>query len=123
MADVIIFLSTKTIAGKQQLYLRDSHGNNGVGSIVTKVKGGDSIFWIMDNDVGMDKFEIISSQSDECIYSTKPFQISTSQWSAVIQGDLVAGIDSYDVRYTKDQKSKVNDPKLIVVPPEEDIDT
>ncbi|MBN2350137.1 MAG: hypothetical protein JXJ22_14960 [Bacteroidales bacterium] len=120
MADVIIFLSTKQIAGKPNLYLRDSHGNNGVGSIVTKVKGGDSVFWIIDNDMAVDKFEIITTADDDCIYSAKPFQISPSQWSAVIQGDLTTGIDTYDVRYTKDQKSKINDPKLIVVPPEED---
>lgn len=120
MADIVIFLGTKTINGITKLTLRDTNGADGTDNIDTKVHGGDNIYWIIDNDQSIDSFSIQINDDSKEFLSIEPFQISSSQWGAVIKGDLENGVSKYTISYTKDNKTYSTDPDLIILPPQKD---
>jgi len=113
MSKVTIYVSRE---GKtSRLHLRDSEGHSGDESIVTDVKAGDTIKWVVRE--GIDEITGIHPKNgSQNIFSSGPAKTADGSWVGTA-AESASGSELYSIDYTIGGMALRDDPELDVKPP------
>ncbi len=119
MADKTIFVSLQGVGNSRNLRLRDSDGDNGVGTITTSVNPGNTVQWVVDPTPPQGASSILSvtsvvkkanvpNNSDLIIFNTPP----TS--GTIVSPSVGPGsTEQYSINYTRlDYSTDTDDPTI-----------
>lgn len=112
-AKVTIYLSRDD--STDQLYLRDSEGHAGKGTITTEVCCGDEVEWILEE--GIDEVtNIFPKKESKNIFSSGPFRRADGNWEGTVC-KTAKGSELYSIDYRIGELAYSDDPRLDVKPP------
>ncbi|MCF6352686.1 MAG: hypothetical protein L3J06_06730 [Cyclobacteriaceae bacterium] len=112
-------MATETIYISKQatgtgLYLTDSEGHAGKGTITTIVRAGDTVVWQLKPKGGITAItDIYPEKGSKNIFSTNPAKQPNGNWQGTV-ANPISGSESYSIDYTIGEGSYTDDPKLDV---------
>ncbi len=100
------------------LHLHDTEGHDGDQTITTDVKPGEVVIWkLAKNSDILEIMNVYKKQESREVFSTKPHQISASEWKGIVADDA-KGNESYNIQYKYiDDTVFVDDPEIQIRPP------
>lgn len=113
MSKVTIYVSRE--GQTSQLHLRDSEGHSGTGNIITDVRAGDTVKWVITE--GIDEITGIHPKNgSQNIFSSGPIKNEDGSWMGTV-GKSASGRELYSIDYTIGGMALRDDPELDVKPP------
>ena len=114
MSKVKIYVCRDKQSG--QLHLRNSEGHSGDGSIITNVRPGDEIAWVLGE--GIDEIKGIRPVGgSQSIFRGEVKNDGHGKWKGIVD-ELAQGEEEYEIEYVAENVSRASKPKLKVEPPE-----
>lgn len=116
MADV--YITIRLQAGSTQLYLEDSQGHSGgAPGFFTNVNRGDTIYWQLADNSGIDDITSIRSKSGAfTIFNPGSPSKNGHGWKGKVKNDA-DGENAYDIDYVVNGREYTEDPDIKVMPP------
>ena len=113
MSKVTIYVSRE--GQTNRLHLRDSEGHSGDESIITDVRAGDTVQWVVSE--GIDEITgIYPKNGSRNIFSSGPTKTEDGSWVGTV-GESASGSELYSIDYKIGASTFRDDPQLDVKPP------
>ena len=114
MSKVKIYVCRDKQSGK--LHLRDSEGHSAEGGMITDVRPGDEIEWVLGE--GVDEITRIRPVGgSQNILRDEVKNDGCGRWASIVS-ESAQGEEEYEIEYVAENASRASKPKLKVEPPE-----